>query len=78
LENRNDAVKRNTSTFIEKQINTWSTFALGSRKLLDFTGGKTKTKLAKTFAGKAWGPRREFPEMAPKSFSQQWKEKSNE
>lgn len=78
LENRNDAVKRNTSTFTEKQINKWSTVALGSRKLLDFTGGKTKTKLAKVFAGKAWGPRREFPEMAPKSFSQQWKEKSNE
>ena len=78
LENRNDAVKRNTSTFTEKQINKWSTLALSSRKLLDFTGGKTKTILAKTFAGKAWGPRREFPDIAPKSLSQQWKENSNE
>ena len=75
LENRYDAVKKGTATTSEKRLNKWSTVALSSRKLLDFTGGGTKNFLAKRFASEAWGPRREFPKIAPKSFSQLWKER---
>lgn len=78
LVNRNDAVNKNTSTFIEKQVNKWSTTILNSRKLLDMTSGKTKNMLAKKFGSKSWGPRREFPEIAPKSFNQLWKEQEEE
>lgn len=78
LVNRNDAVNKNTSTFMEKQVNKWSTTVLNSRKLLDMTSGKTKNMLAKKFGSKSWGPRREFPEIAPKSFNQLWKEQEEE
>ena len=74
LKNRNEAVKRNVVTTSEKRMNKWSTIALGSRKILDLTGGGTKNFVAKKFASKAWGPRREFPKIAPKSFAQLWKE----
>ncbi|NOY51461.1 MAG: lactate utilization protein [Chlorobi bacterium] len=75
LINRNDAVNRNIPDFIEKQANKWASIVLGSRKLLDMTSGSTKNFLGKKLAGKAWGPRREFPVLAPKSFSQMWKER---
>ena len=77
LENRNEAVKRNIITTSERRLNKWSTIALNSRKLLDFTEGGTKNFLAKKLAAKAWGPRREFPEIAPKSFAQLWKEQES-
>lgn len=78
LLNRNDAVKRNTSTFGEKQLNKWSTMVLTSRKLMDFTNGNFKSFLLKQVASKSWGPRREFPKLAPKSFAQMWKEQEEE
>lgn len=78
LLNRNDAVKRNIPPFMEKQANKWSTVALGSRSLLDMTSGSTKNFFGKKFGAKAWGPRREFPEFAPKSFSQLWKDKEKQ
>ena len=74
LENRNDAIKQNTASYGEKQVNKWSTTILSSRKLLDMAGGNTKTFLTKQFLAKSWGPRREFPVIAPKSFNQLWKE----
>lgn len=75
LVNRNDAVKKGYFTFIEQQGIKWSTMALNSRKMVDMVSGKTKNKLAGMFAPNAWGPRRELPKMADKSFSQLWKEK---
>ena len=75
LENRNEAVKRNVVTTSEKRLNKWSTRVLSSRKLLDFTGGGIKNIVVKKFVSKAWGPRREIPKIAPKSFSQLWKNK---
>ena len=75
LVNRNDAVKNGYFTFIEQQGIKWSTLALNSRKIVDMVSGKTKNILAKTFTPNAWGPRRELPKMAEKSFSQQWQDK---
>jgi L-lactate dehydrogenase complex protein LldF len=75
LGNRNDAVKNGYFTFFEQQGIKWATVGLNSRKMMDMTSGKTKNKLAGMFASKLWGPRRELPKMADKSFSQLWKEK---
>jgi L-lactate dehydrogenase complex protein LldF len=77
LVNRNHAVKNGYNTFFEKQSIKFSSKALGSRKLLDMLSGKTKNSLLKKAITKSWGPRRELPEIAPKSFNQLWKEKHN-
>lgn len=75
LVNRNHAVKNGYHTFFEKQSIKFSSKALGSRKLLDMLSGNTKNTLLKKAIKKSWGPRRELPEIAPKSFNQLWKEK---
>ena len=75
LLNRNHAVKKGYYTFFEKQTNNVSSKVLGSRKLLDLFSGNTKNKLMKLTVAKTWGPRRDLPELAPKSFNQLWKER---
>jgi len=75
LVNRNEAVKKGYFTFWEQQGIKWSTTALSSRKKLDMVSGGTKNLLGKMFASKMWGPRRDLPKMAKKSFSQQWKKR---
>ena len=37
--------------------------------------GKTKNKALKKFFAASWGPRRELPEVAPKSFKELWDER---
>ena len=78
LVNRNDAVEKGFYTFFEKQSIKVSTKALSSRKKLDFFDGKTKNFGSKLFVEKIWGPRRDLPEFAEKSFSKQWKEEHGE
>ena len=77
LVNRNHSVKKGQYTFLEKQTISISSRALRSRKMLDLLSGGTKNSLMKFAVSKSWGPRRELPEIAPKSFSQIWKEKEN-
>lgn len=45
--------------------------------MLDLLSGKTKNKVLNMAVSKTWGPRRDMPEIAPKSFNQLWKEKNN-
>jgi L-lactate dehydrogenase complex protein LldF len=78
LVNRDDAVRNGFYTFFDKASIKVSTKALMSRKLLDMTGGKMKNFGAGMFVEKIWGPRRELPKFAEKSFSEQWKEKHGE
>lgn len=75
LVNRNDSVKEGYSTFYEKKTMKWSTYFLSSRKKMNMVKGKTKNKLAKKFFKKYWGPHREMPVFAEKSFSELWLEK---
>ncbi len=75
LVNRNHAVKSGHTTFVEKQVVKISTSVLKSRKKLDLVSGFGNNAIAKKFAAKPWGPNREFPDVAEKSFSQLWKEK---
>ena len=78
LVNRNDTVKSGYYTFFEKQSMKWSTVVLNSRKNMNRFSGKTKNKVVSRFFKKYWGPRRELPEVAPKSFNEMWVEKFGE
>ncbi len=73
---RDDSVRRGFYTFFDKATVKGSSMVLKSRKMLDMTGGNFKNKIVGLAAKKAWGPRRELPKFAEKSFSQQWKEKN--
>lgn len=78
LVNRSDAIKRGYYTFFEKQSINISSKVLESRKLLDMLTGGTKNILMNITVEKVWGPRRNLPKMAQKSFSELWKEKERE
>lgn len=75
LLNRRDSVKENLNPIKEKW--GWALWKKGmlSRKLTDYFGGKSKNFLLKFLFKNTWGHFREMPEVAPKSFSQQWQEK---
>lgn len=78
LLNRRDSVKQNLNPIKEKW--GWALWKKGmlSRKLTDYFGGKTKNFLLKFLFKNTWGHLREMPEVAQKSFSQQWQEKNGE
>jgi L-lactate dehydrogenase complex protein LldF len=44
------------------------------RWIIDKPNAKMKNAVIRLFFKGAWGPRREVPEVKPKSFNQQWKE----
>jgi L-lactate dehydrogenase complex protein LldF len=76
LLNRRDAVTEGLVNSQEKW--GWAMWKKGmlSRKLTDFLSGKNKNRLLNKFFKKTWGHFREMPKVAPKSFSQQWKERN--
>ncbi|TSJ43206.1 iron-sulfur cluster-binding protein [Mucilaginibacter corticis] len=76
LLNRRDAVKDGLVPTKEKW--GWAIWKKGmlSRKLEDFFSGKTKNYFMRKFFQKTWGHFREMPQVAEKSFAQQWKEKN--
>jgi len=78
LLNRRDSVKQNLNPVKERW--GWALWKKGilSRGLTDYFGGKSKTSFLKFFFKNTWGHFREMPEVAPKSFSQQWQEKNKE
>ena len=78
LFNRKEAIDNGYYTYFEKKSNSMSTFALSSRKKLDMVGGGLKNMALKYTFRKAWGPRRELPVIAKKSFAQLWKEQKGD
>ncbi len=76
LLNRRDAVNNNLVPLKEKW--GWLAWRKGmlSRKLEDFFSGKTKNRLMQTFFKKTWGHYRDMPNVAGKSFAEQWREKN--
>lgn len=78
LLNRRDSVKSNLNPIKERW--GWSLWKKGmlSRKLTDYFGGSSKNFFLKLLFKSTWGHLREMPEVAQKSFSQQWKEKNGE
>ena len=78
LLNRRDAVKEGQVTGKEKM--GWSLWKKGmmKRSNMDFFGGKWKNRLMRMFFKKTWGQHRAMPNVAEKSFSEQWKEKQQQ
>lgn len=75
LKNRKEAVDQNLSTNSEKlMVKTWERVML-KRKLLDLFDGKMKNVFISLFLKKAWGPNRNLPKLADKSFHKRWLEK---
>ncbi|TAH03472.1 MAG: iron-sulfur cluster-binding protein [Sphingobacteriales bacterium] len=74
LLNRRDAVKHNFTSQVEKTGWLFASKALNSRKMMDFFSGKTKNFFIKLLFKNTWGKNRDLPNVAPKSFSQIWKE----
>ena len=78
LLNRRDSVKENLNPVKERW--GWSLWKKGmmSRKLTDYFNGGFKNFLLRFLFKGTWGHLREMPNVAPKSFSQQWLEKNEE
>jgi L-lactate dehydrogenase complex protein LldF len=76
LLNRRDSVNEGLSNRIESI--GWKGWKMGmmKRKMMDMFGGKFKNLLLNNFFRKSWGKHRELPQVAEKSFSKQWQEKS--
>jgi len=78
LQNRKEAVvQKHTTTSEKMMVKGWEKVML-NRKLLDLTGGKTKNIFTSLFFKKAWGPNRELPKIADKSFNKIWTEQHPE
>jgi len=78
LQNRKSAVEQKHTTVGERMVvKGWEKIML-NRKLLDMAGGKTKNVISSLFFKKAWGPNRELPKIADKSFNKQWQEQHPE
>lgn len=75
LINRQESVEENYTSGKEKfSWFLWKQASL-SRKMMNMASGKTKNKVVSRLFQNVWGERRSFPEFAPKSFNQIWKEK---
>lgn len=73
LVNRRDAV---ADKLVSKSENlAWKgfAFAMKRRKIVDLFSGKVKNFLLRHLFKKSWGKRRDLPQAAPQSFSQQWR-----
>ncbi len=74
LLNRKQSVEEKQNNFWERcGFRLWK-IAMLSRKLMDFFSAKTKKMWLKKFFAKTWGKHRFMPEIAEKSFAQQWEE----
>ncbi len=75
LYNRSDSVKEGLASRFDKTVMYAYKTSMGKRKYMDMFSGKTKNAALKKFFSSAWGPRRELPEVAPKSFKELWDER---
>jgi L-lactate dehydrogenase complex protein LldF len=74
LYNRRDSVEQKFATPLDRLVMFgWKKIML-KRWIIDKPNAKMKNAVIRLFFKGAWGPRREVPEVKPKSFNQQWKE----
>lgn len=74
LLNRRDAVQQQLNSYTENLLWKFWTKAMKNRKWMDFFGHKIKKFVLKRIYKKNKVKYLEIPELAPKSFSQQWLE----
>lgn len=77
LLNRRDAVADGFKTRSESLGWTLWKKGMTKRSWMDMVSGKWKNLLLRKLFRKAWGSKRELPEVAARSFSQQWKDKNS-
>lgn len=75
LLNRNDAVKEGFVTAGEKRSMWGMKKILLNRKIMNMGGFGVRNYVFKKVVGKQWGPRRDLPKLAVKSFNTLWKER---
>jgi L-lactate dehydrogenase complex protein LldF len=73
--NRRDSVQAGLSTKKENWVMYFWKNAMLKRSKMEKGGTTVKNFMLKQFFRKGWGDRRAFPEIAPKSFNQIWKER---
>ncbi len=75
LYNRNDSVKQgNYSVLDAVSMYSWKTIML-NRKWMDTGSSKIKNLVLNKVFAKAWGSRRQWPEMSERNFKQLWEER---
>lgn len=74
LQNRNLSVKQGLVSKWERWGMKAYKKVMSKRKWMDIPKAGVKNFGMRLFFGKSWGPRRELPKAAPKSFGQMWKE----
>jgi L-lactate dehydrogenase complex protein LldF len=74
LHNRNEAVKTGYVSRSEKFSMYIAKKVLMKRKRMEMGSANMKNYFMKKLFSKAWGERRELPELQPKSFNRLWKE----
>lgn len=75
LLNRHESVKEGHVTSAEKRSMWGMKKMMMSRKLMDMGGFGVRNFTYKKAVGTQWGPHRDLPELAKKSFNTLWKEK---
>lgn len=75
LLNRKQSVDSNLSPKTENWVWLFWKKAMLKRSKMDKGGAKIKNFMLKQFFKKQWGPRRDLPEVAAKSFNQMWRER---
>lgn len=75
LYNRRDSVDQKHHPAYDRLVYTVWKKAMLNRKLMNKGGAKAKNFILRNFFKKAWGDRRELPQIAPKSFNELWRMK---
>lgn len=76
LLNREEHVKNGGADKSEELMMKMWKYSMKRRWTMNMVSGKMKQALLGRFFSKAWGDKRNFPEIPNKSFNQRWKEKS--
>ena len=76
LHNRAEAVSKKYVSFFWRKVNSGWRMVMMKRWMLDKPGSKLKNRMINRFGKKLWGPRRVLPKVAPKSFRELYKERS--
>jgi len=77
LYNRSESVQAGFVKPFDKISMTGMKKVMLKRKRMDMAGAGMKNLALRTFFKKVWGPRREVPKVASKSFHEMWIEKNN-
>ena len=77
LVNRNNWIKEGSVPGNEKKAMWGMKKVMLKRKYMNMGGYGIRNYTFKKVLSKIWGPRRDLPQLARKSFNQQWKERKN-